>query len=127
MFELNQVIAIAAGGAFGSLLRFWMSNGVYAMVGRSFPYGTLVVNVVGCVVMGLLSALVLGRVGGDPVVRAGLLIGLLGGFTTFSTFSMETVTLIEQGSLMKAGGNIIASMALCVGGTWIGLVIGRQL
>ncbi len=124
---MRQVLAIAAGGAVGSVLRFWMSNGVHLVAGRSFPYGTLVVNVLGCLIMGFLFVLFIDRLTGNPVLRAGILIGVLGGFTTFSSFSIETFNLIEQGSWAKAVANMGASLALCVGATWFGVMLGRQV
>jgi CrcB protein len=124
---MKQLLAIAAGGAAGSLLRFWMSNWVHLVAGRSFPYGTLAVNVLGCLIMGFLFVLFIERLSDNPVLRAGILIGVLGGFTTFSSFSIETLNLIEQGSWSKAVANMGASLVLCVGATWIGAMLGRQL
>ncbi len=122
---MNQVLAIAAGGALGSVLRFWMSTWVYAVVGRSFPYGTLAVNVLGCLVMGFLFVLFLERLSDNTVLRAGVLIGVLGGFTTFSSFSIETLGLIEEGAWLRAMANMLASLGLCVGATWLGAMLGR--
>ncbi|MEO6696601.1 MAG: fluoride efflux transporter CrcB [Gammaproteobacteria bacterium] len=124
---MTQIIAIAAGGAAGSLLRFWMSSGVHAVLGRQFPYGTLAVNVLGCLLMGILFVLLTERLNLGPVWRAGLLIGLLGGFTTFSAFSMETIALIEQGALFKAALNIVLSVSACLAATWLGILAARQL
>ena len=124
---MTQIIAIAAGGAAGSLLRFWMSSGVHALVGRQFPYGTLAVNVLGCLLMGILFVLLIERLNLGPVWRAGLLIGLLGGFTTFSAFSMETINLIEEGAPLKASLNVLLSVFTCLAATWLGVVAGRQL
>ena len=124
---LSQVAAIAAGGALGSVLRYGLSTWVHTLAGRGFPYGTLTVNVFGCLVMGLAFVLLVERVGESAVLRAGLLIGVLGGFTTFSSFSIETINLIEQGALAKAAGNMAASLVLCLGATWLGVVLARQL
>lgn len=124
---MGQVIAIAVGGAVGSVLRFWLSTGVHALLGRAFPYGTLAVNIVGCLLMGVLFVLLTERLSLGPLWRAGLLVGVLGGFTTFSAFSMETVTLIEEGTPLKALANILLSVIVCVGATWIGVIAGRQL
>jgi len=124
---MSQVIAIAIGGAFGSVLRYGLSTWVHTFVGRGFPYGTLAVNVLGCLVMGILFVLLVERMGESAVWRAGLLIGVLGGFTTFSTFSIETFNLIEQGAMAKAAGNMAASLILCVGATWLGVILARQL
>lgn len=122
-----QLIAIAFGGALGALLRYWTSTGVHGLFGRDFPYGTLTVNVIGSLLIGFLSVVMLERLTIGPEWRAGLLIGLLGAFTTFSTFSMETINLIEQGAMLKAMLNVVLSVLLCLGAVWIGLVIARQL
>jgi len=124
---MSQVIAIAAGGALGSVLRYGLSAWVYTLAGRGFPYGTLVINVLGCLAMGILFVLLVERTDASAVWRAGLLIGVLGGFTTFSTFSIETFNLIEQGAMAKAAGNMAASLFLCVGATWLGVILARQL
>ena len=124
---VNQLIAIAAGGALGAVFRFWASTGVYALLGRGFPYGTLVVNLVGSFLMGLLSVLLIERLSSAPEWRAAILVGFLGAFTTFSTFSMETLNLIEQGAHLRAGLNMFLSVVLCVSAAWVGLVLGRQL
>jgi CrcB protein len=124
---VSQVLAIAAGGAAGALLRFWVSTGIYAMLGRGFPHGTLAVNVLGSLLMGVLYVLFMERMLVTPELRAGLLIGLLGAFTTFSTFSIETLNLIEQAEYVKAGLNILFSVFACILATWLGVIVGRQL
>jgi CrcB protein len=124
---VTQLIAIAAGGAAGALLRFWVSTGVYGWLGRGFPWGTLAVNVMGSLAMGVLYVLFMERMNVTPELRAGLLIGLLGAFTTFSTFSLETLNLIEGAELFKAGLNILLSVSACVLATWLGVVIARSL
>ena len=97
------------------------------MLGRGFPYGTLVVNVVGSLLMGFLYIWLLDRWSTGPAARAFLLIGLLGAFTTFSTFTIETLNLIESGEVMKAILNIGLSVGLCMAATAIGVLAGRQL
>ncbi|MEE9358777.1 fluoride efflux transporter CrcB [Candidatus Vondammii sp. HM_W22] len=124
---MSQVLTIAAGGAAGALMRFWVSNGIYAVVGREFPYGTLVVNLLGSLVMGFLYVFFLERMSVSPELRGALLIGFLGAFTTFSTFSIETINLIEQADYLKAGLNMMISVSACVFACWIGLIIGRQI
>ncbi len=124
---MKQIVAIAVGGATGALLRFWVSGWVYAWLGRGFPYGTLTVNVLGSLLMGVLSVWLIERFNLGPEWRAAVLIGFLGAFTTFSTFSMETLNLIEAGAHAKALANMAISVVLCVGAAWVGVIIGRQL
>lgn len=124
---MTQVLAIAAGGAIGALLRYWVSIGVHAMVGRQFPYGTLTVNVLGSLLMGLLFVLLVERMDVGSIWRAALLVGLLGAFTTFSTFSIETINLVEEGAYTRALLNVMLSVVLCIAAAWVGVKIGRQL
>lgn len=125
---MNQLIGIALGGAFGSVLRFLVSSGVYQWLGRAFPYGTLAVNLIGSFLIGFLTeVLILQRITFGAEYRAAILVGVLGGFTTFSTFSLETILLIEQGNLSKAGLNILISVCSCLFATWLGLLVGRTL
>jgi CrcB protein len=122
-----QLVAIAGGGALGALARFWVSSGVYQLLGKSFPWGTLTVNVVGSFAMGFLLVLFLERLAAAPEWRAAVLVGFLGAFTTFSTFSIETLTLMEQGELSKALLNVLVSVLLCVAACWLGLILARSL
>ncbi len=122
-----QALAIALGGALGALMRYWVSTAVYGWLGRGFPWGTLAVNVAGSLAMGVLYILLLERLTTGPEVRAFLLIGLLGAFTTFSTFSIETFNLIEQAEIGKALLNMAASVLACVLAAWAGVILGRQL
>ena len=122
-----QLIAIAAGGALGAVTRFLVSNGVYSWLGRGFPWGTLTVNGVGSMLMGLLFVLLTERLALGPQWRAFLLVGFLGAFTTFSTFSLETLSLIEGGEWLRAVANMVGSVLLCVGAAWVGVVVGRTV
>ena len=124
---LNQLIMIAAGGAAGSLLRFMLSTGVHRVAGRDFPYGTLSVNIIGSLLMGMLYILLIERASVAVEWRALLLIGFLGAFTTFSTFSIETLNLLENGELIKAGTNVLLSVSLCLLAAWTGVILGRHL
>lgn len=122
-----QLLAIALGGAVGAILRFGVSSGVYQWLGRGFPWGTLAVNVIGSLAMGFLTAMLVERLNVGPELRAAVLTGGLGAFTTFSTFSIETLSLIEQGDVFKAGANMLVSVLVCVSVCWLGLLLGRQL
>lgn len=124
---MKLVLAVAAGGALGSVLRLWLTNGVNAIAGRVFPYGTLAVNVLGCLAMGWLFVAFAERSGEDGWLRAGLLAGVLGGFTTFSAFSMETFHLLEQGNSLQALSNVVISVVLCLAATALGVVIAKNL
>jgi len=125
---MGQLIAVALGGACGSALRFLVSSGFYHWLGRGFPYGTLAVNVIGSFLIGLLAeALILQRITFSLEYRAAILVGVMGGFTTFSSFSLETIYLIEQGSLTKAALNVLISVVACLLAVWIGLLSGRTL
>ena len=122
----NLFIFIGCG--LGGLFRYWVSNGAYLLFGRAFPYGTLVVNVSGSFLMGLLSVFLLDRfMTLGPQFRAFLLIGLLGGYTTFSSFSIETINLFENAEWVSAAVNIVLSFSLCLIAAWIGVTLGRQL
>lgn len=124
---MNQLLAIAAGGSIGAVMRYLMSTGMHNWLGRGFPYGTLAVNVLGSLLMGLLYELFLQRMNVSPELRAVLLVGFLGAFTTFSTFSIESIQLIEQGDIIKAIINVLANVVLCILAAWAGLQLVRHL
>ncbi len=124
---MTRLLAVAAGGALGALARYGLTVAVHAMAGRGFPWGTLAANVLGSFAMGLLYVLLLERSAAPPEARALLLTGLLGAFTTFSTFTVETLNLVEAGALGRAAANVVASVALCLLAAWIGMGAARQL
>jgi fluoride exporter len=125
---MNQLVAIAFGGSLGAVLRFLISNSVYHWLGRDFPYGTLAVNVLGSLLLGLLTeALIQQKIALALDYRSAILVGFIGAFTTFSTFSLETFYLLEQGAYTKATTNILMSVVFCIGAIWLGLFFGRLL
>lgn len=124
---MQPIIAIALGGSAGAVTRFLLANGIYAVLGRAFPYGTLFINVSGSLLMGFLTELMLHRFPMALEYRAAILVGFLGAYTTFSTFSLETVYLLEAGNHLKALLNIFLSAALCLTACWLGLFWGRTL
>ena len=117
---------IAIGGALGSVLRFACSEWIQARW-STFPWGTLFVNVLGSWLIGLLAALSeTGRWGDSISLRHFLMIGVLGGFTTFSSFSLQTFMLARSGAVLMAGLNVMASVGLCLCAAWVGFVLGSQ-
>lgn len=124
---MTRLLAVAAGGALGALARYGLTAAVHAAVGRGFPWGTLAANVLGSFAMGLLYVLLLERSAAGPELRALLLTGFLGAFTTFSTFSVETLDLLEAGALGRAAVNVAVSVAACLAAAWLGTGLARQL
>lgn len=125
---MMNIILIFLGAGLGGVLRYWLSSSVYSLLGKQFPYGTLFVNVSGCLLMGFLFVLIMDRFDGvGPQLRSLLLIGFLGGYTTFSSFSVETISLIENGQWIVASINILLSNILCIAAAWIGIVGARLL
>jgi fluoride exporter len=122
-----NALLIFLGAGLGGVLRYWVSNSVYWFLGRYFPYGTLIVNISGCFLMGFIFVLLTERFDGiSSQLRSLLLVGLLGGYTTFSSFSIETFNLFENGAWISALLNIFLSVILCVGAAWLGVIGGRQ-
>lgn len=124
---LIEAAAVALGGAAGALARWGVSSGVHRWLGRDFPWGTLTVNVIGSFAMGLLAVVLVERLAVGPAWRAGLLVGFLGAFTTFSTFAVETVGLSGEGLGIRAAVNIFVSVAACLLAALAGMQIARQL
>lgn len=120
-------LAVAAGGAIGAVTRNVVSRMAMHLLGPNFPWGTLTVNIVGSFAMGLMIVWLAHREPASPALRAFLTVGLLGAFTTFSTFSLDLVTLYRDRTLMIAGAYLCASFILSVGGLLAGLALGRHL
>lgn len=119
--------AIAMGGILGCWARYAMTNLVQAIYGREFPFATLSINVLACFLMGFLFVETLERLTISPVIRIGILTGFIGGFSTFSTFAMETLLLAEQGEAAKSALYVILSLVFGLLATFAGAYIARNL
>jgi CrcB protein len=122
---LKAYLAVMVVGAFGCAARMWLSNFLAERYGPAFPIGTLVVNVLGCFIIGVFAELTRpdGGILVHPVIRQAVMIGFLGGFTTFSSFGLQTISLISDGEWGYAALNIVLSVALCLAAVWIGQII----
>jgi fluoride exporter len=120
---------IAVGSALGGVFRYWCSGVAARLIGETFPWGTLIVNVSGSLVIGFFFTLTGpdGRVIVSSDVRQFVMVGLCGGYTTFSSFSLQTLNLIRDGELMYAGANIVGSVVLCMLAVWLGHVGAAHL
>ena len=124
---MKIILAIAVGGAFGAVSRYLVTFQVMRVMGVAFPYGTLAVNVVGSFVIGLIIELLASKFTLSPELRALLVTGFLGGFTTFSTFSLDMANLVERGDAMTAVSYAVASVISCILAVFAGLYLGRLL
>lgn len=124
-------LLVALGGAIGSIARLWLSVQVGLLTGLRFPWGTILVNILGSLVIGFVAALTgpSGRVAAPVEAQAFVMVGLCGGFTTFSAFSLQTLELARDGRLLLAGANIALSVVLCLLavaiGHWLATLFGR--
>lgn len=114
---------IAIGGALGSVGRFWLNGLVTARAGEGFPWGILLVNVLGSFAIGVFT----GIPPAQDATRKFLMVGICGGFTTFSAFSLQTLELTQRGEWLRAGANILGSVVLCLVAVWLGHLFGKQL
>ena len=121
-----QLLYIVILGGLGCVSRYLMSGWTYTLVGRGLPYGTLAVNVIGSFLLGLLMVIGLRSSLLSPELRIGLTVGFMGGFTTFSTFSYETMRLLEEGSLWQAGANVVLNVSICLLFVLLGMQLARQ-
>jgi len=122
-----NLFVVFIGGGIGALARYLLQGFVYRFAGTEFPYGTLIVNILGCFTIGILMSSMEERFLATPTLRLFLTIGILGGFTTFSSFSYETMALVREGNLLAGGMNVIATVVVCLGATWLGLGLGRYV
>ncbi|MEM5473136.1 fluoride efflux transporter CrcB [Hoeflea sp. AS60] len=124
---MNALVLVFVGGGLGAVSRHITAMAVVRALGTAFPWGTMVVNIVGSLVMGLLIAWLARRSSGDADLRLLLATGFLGGFTTFSAFSLDAVTLYERGALTAAAAYVIASVTVSILALFGGLWLARQL
>lgn len=123
---MTRILLIALGGGLGSVLRYLMAGWTQSFVAGPFPVGTMVVNVSGCLIIGFANYLFSGPVPIQPEYRIGLTIGLLGGYTTFSTFGWETIALVNDGQGWRALGNVLLSVGLGLLGVWLGCRLAQR-
>lgn len=126
---LKTYLWVAFGSALGGVGRFWLSGFVAQRVGETFPLGTLLVNISGSFVIGFVAALAdpAGRFFLSSNARTFLMVGICGGYTTFSSFSLQTLNLAQEGEWFRAGANAVLSVVLCLLGVWLGHFAGQLL
>jgi CrcB protein len=120
-----KILLVGFGGFLGSIARYWVQGVTYRWTGAGFPYGTFVVNIIGCFFIGVVIVLSEERFLIDPEIRIFLAIGLLGGFTTFSSFSYETLALMSGAGYLAAFGNIAANVVIGLAATWTGMALAK--
>lgn len=123
--KIAATIAFFCAG--GGLTRYYLSGWIHTLLGRGFPYGTLAVNLIGAYCLGLIMDYSLRGTAIPETLRLGLTVGFMGGLTTFSTFSYETFTLLEEGQLGMAFANVFASVAISLLCTWLGIITVRTI
>ena len=126
---LGTFLWIALGGALGSVARYAASNAAALAFGQDFPVGTLLINIVGSFVIGFFATLTGpdGRMIAPDDIRQFVIVGLCGGFTTFSSFSIQTLALAQDGEFVRAGANVIGSVVLCLAAVWLGYVAAAAI
>jgi CrcB protein len=118
---------IAIGSALGGVARYWLTGFVAILIGPQFPWGTILINIIGSFVIGFFGTLTAHRFPVSFEMRAFVMVGLCGGFTTFSAFSLQTLELARFGRWLEAGGNIVLSVVLCLLAVWAGHALGVAL
>ena len=124
---MANIVSIGLGGFLGAIGRYYISGVFYRWWGTGLPYGTFAVNIIGCFFLGFVMTLTEERFLVNPVIRSFLAIGFLGAFTTFSTFSFETLMLIRDGSFFAAVENILLSMVIGLVAIYLGIVLARWI
>jgi CrcB protein len=127
MSAMARIFSIGFAGFIGTLLRYWLSGVIARRYGETFPYGTLAVNLFGCFVIGLLFYLFYDRALASPTLRTTIFIGLLGGFTTFSSYGLQTFTLLRDGELFLALANVVASNVIGLALVWVGYSLAKVI
>lgn len=122
-----QILLIGLFGGLGCIARYLVSGWTYSLLGRALPYGTLMVNIGGSFLLGFLMTFGVRSTLLPAGLRVGLTVGFLGGFTTFSTFSYETLKLVEEGSMVQAGANVVLNLVICLVSVAAGVMLARQL
>jgi CrcB protein len=122
---MTKVIVVALGGGIGAAIRYLISTWAAERFESSFPYGTLIVNIVGCFIIGAFMVLVTERIIANPYWRLLVAVGFVGGLTTFSSFSYETLKLVEDAQYQWAAYNILANFCFGIFATWLGMTIAR--
>jgi CrcB protein len=124
---MYKVLSIAIAGLLGTLARYWLSGWADARWGATFPIGTLIVNLTGCLLIGFLFHATGEKYLVDPVLRSAVLVGFLGGFTTFSSFGIQTFALLRDGEMFLAGVNVLVSNVAGLLMVWAGYAVSRSL
>lgn len=122
---MQQMLAVALGGASGAVLRWLLASNIQRWSGSAFPWGTLTVNALGSFLLGFLFVWLIERSSAGELLRMGLTVGMLGAFTTFSTYSLESIRLLQEGALGLAMVNIFGQLLLCLFLTWLGIQLAR--
>jgi CrcB protein len=122
---MQNIIVIGLAGLAGTLARYWLSSVIDSRTGTSFPFGTLAVNLIGCFVIGFLFYAFADEFVIHPAIRSAVFVGLLGGFTTFSSFGIQTFTLLENGQVLWAALNILLSNLGGLMLVWFGYILSR--
>jgi CrcB protein len=124
---MTHFLIVAAGGALGAGMRHLVNLATLRLFGAGFPWGTLIVNVLGCLAMGIFIEMLARRFGGSAELRLFIATGLLGGFTTFSAFSLDFAVLYERGALLQAGAYVGASVLVSIAAVFAGMWLARML